>query len=90
MSAGAHRRTPKAHLLSDPGLHNEYLIAKELHMTHKRLVRELGRGEQAYWLAVFEIDNERFRRSREEAEKNAKSAARERSMVPGRWHPTPK
>lgn len=80
---------PKAHLKGDAGLYNEYLIAKELHMTHRRLLLELGPGEQAYWGAVFELESEHYSQMRADSERRARatSAAAERTAVPSRWRP---
>jgi hypothetical protein len=65
---------PKAQLLSDGGLHFEFTLAKELHMTHKRLLLELGQGEIARWRAVFELEHEQYDQARHKAEHDAEVA----------------
>lgn len=62
---------PKAQLLADGELHFQYQLAKELGMTHRRLLVELGTGETAYWRGVFELENEHFEQSRRNAEHQA-------------------
>jgi hypothetical protein len=78
VSAVVPRRRPKAHLKADGGLSFEYILAKELGMTHKRLLRELGPGELAYWRASFELEHEHFNDMRAESERKAAAAAKER------------
>ncbi len=46
-------------------------MAKELGMTHKRLLRELGVGELAYWHALQTRENDRYREAKKTADRSA-------------------
>jgi hypothetical protein len=66
------RRTRKAQLLANSlSLHSEYIIAEKLGMTHARLLRELGPGEMAYWLAFLEIEHDQYQQMRKDTERKA-------------------
>ena len=80
---------PKAHLKTDTNLYNEFIVAKELHMTHRQLMRNLAPGEVAYWCAVFELDNEHFSEARAKAEREANAKHDQERMAPGKWLPRP-
>jgi hypothetical protein len=41
-------------------------------MTHKRLMRELGPGELAYWIAKNELDHNQYEQARRNAERKPK------------------
>jgi hypothetical protein len=69
---------PKAHLQADGGLDFEYTLAKDLHMTHGRLMQDLESGEIAYWRGKYELENERYDRARSDAARQAQPAGRTR------------
>jgi hypothetical protein len=71
---------PKAHLLSDGGLDFEYSLAERLHTTHRRLMRDLGPKELAYWRAKTEIENERYDHMVEKSKKEAEATRKEQRM----------
>jgi hypothetical protein len=50
------RTAPKAALQADPLLRYQYGLAREMGMTLKRLVAELGPGEIAYQIAYDELE----------------------------------
>lgn len=51
------RKKPLAKVLTtDPLLRYQFGLARDLHMTHKRLMEELGTGELAYWVAYDELE----------------------------------
>lgn len=50
------RKPLKATLQTDPILRYQYGLARDLHMTHKRLMDELGTGEIAYQIAYDELE----------------------------------
>jgi len=50
------------------------MLAERLHMTHRRLLRELGPKELAFWRAQTEIENERYDRMVEKSKKESEAA----------------
>jgi hypothetical protein len=64
---------PKAALQTDSLLRYQYGLARELGMTHQRLIRELGQGEIAYQIAYDEL----------EADARSKAAERARMAATG-------
>jgi hypothetical protein len=74
---------PKVHLLADAELHFEYVLAKELHKTHRQLLADLGPGELAYWRATFALENDRYEEARKAAEKKAQDERTRQEVLSG-------
>lgn len=69
---------PKAHLQADAALDFEFTLAKDLHMTHGRLMQDLEPGELAYWRGKYELENERYDLARSKPATQAHPAGRMR------------
>jgi hypothetical protein len=61
------RTAPKAALQADPLLRYQYGLAREMGMTLKRLVAELGPGEIAYQIAYDELETDARSKRAEQA-----------------------
>ena len=75
---------PKARLKADHDLHFEYVLAKELKMTHRQLMRSLAPGELAFWHATFALERQYMDQARADAARKAESERKSREVLSGR------
>lgn len=58
----------------------QFGLARDLHMTHKRLLKELGQGEITYQIAYDELEADARSKQAERTRRAAESMQRQRNL----------